>query len=183
MSARRRRNLKRAGLAALVAAIAAIAIVAIFAGGRNNKAARTGSTPSTAAVTTPASTGPPAAGSGPALTLADYRKEANAICNRLSLTPPPSTASLQQAAPIIAAGIDQPSGALARLRALRPPTEIASQVDDALGIVQQIVEVGGEMASAAQANDQAGLRSAYEQLGGLTAAEHGIWKQIGVPQC
>ena len=83
---RRTRNLKRAGLAAIVAAIAALAIVAITAGGRSNTP-RTASTLSTAAVTTPAST-MPAAGSGPALTPAEYRKQANAICNALSLTPP-----------------------------------------------------------------------------------------------
>jgi hypothetical protein len=178
---RRQRNLKRAGLAAIVAAIAALAIVAITAGG-GSKTARTASTPRTAAVTTPAST-TPAAGGGPALTPAEYRKQANAICNALSLTPPPGTASLQQAAPVIAAGVAKASSALGRLRALRPPNEIASQVNDALGIMQQVVDVAGEAATAAQMNDQASVKTDYEELGGLATAGHGIWKQIGVPQC
>ena len=178
---RRRRNLKRAGLAAIVAAIAALAIVAITAGG-GSKTARTASTPRTAAVTTPVSTAP-AAGSGPVLTPAEYRKHANAICNALSLTPPPSTASLQQAAPVFTKGVAETSSALGRLRALRPPAAIASQVNDALGIVQQVVEVYGQIASAAQVGDQTSVKTDYEQLGGLAVAEHGIWKQIGVTQC
>jgi hypothetical protein len=174
---RRRRKVKGAGLAA----IAALAIVAITAGG-GSKTAPTASTPSTTAVTTPASTAP-APGSGLALTPAEYRKRANAICEPLSRLTSSQATSLQQTAPVVAKTVAEASSALARLRALRPRKELVSQVDDALGIMQQGVEVGAQLVSAAQGNDQAGARSAYEQLEGLATAEHGIWKQIRVPQC
>jgi hypothetical protein len=178
---RRKRNLTRAGIAAVAVAVAALAIVAVAGGGGSNTP-HMASTPHTAEVTTPAST-PTSAGSGPALTLAEYRKQANAICKPLSQVTPSQSTSLQQIAPVLAKSVADASSALGRLRALRPPSEIASQVNDALGIMQQGVEVSGEAATAAQTNDQAGVKADYEQLAGLAAAEHGIWEQLGVPGC
>jgi hypothetical protein len=178
VTARRRRSLKRAGVAALIVAIAALVVAAILGGGRGPFAG----VPKAPHISTVTPVPRPSA-SGPTLTASGYRSQANAICDALPNAPAQLGPTLQAAAPVmnrLATDLDQ---ALAQLSQLQPPPSIAARASHALALFRQEDDLAGDVAAAASAGDQGQARADAVQLVHLMPTAASAWQQLGAPQC
>lgn len=124
-------------------------------------------------------------GGGDRLTKAEYIAAADAICkatnDELGALPDPS--SIEEVASLAEQAVSIEEDALAKLKELKPPEADQATIDEALGLLEQQVELGRQLGDAAKAGDGAKVQEIVGQIDPINQQANEIATQYGLVEC
>lgn len=116
----------------------------------------------------------------PTLTAAAYRAQATSICRALNSSPVPSTGT---DADKFAAILSSARTALARLRALRPPSSLGHLDSQVIATIVNFTQFFGSLVARVRAGTLTPTRLEALISGYPVAPEVRLWRELGVPVC